>query len=359
MTDPIPISELPIHYRSIFLFISYLSLITFFSLVCCRTISARYRARQRNNDWASPQRRGQFFLFSFLTAASLGSTWYYMISLFFYSYNTWATGPEGQLYSGPQTPLFTRMGLWLNKTYIFQEAWETVSENPERVWWSAQIFGWTIGWSLLLGITGRRYHIPHVWIYMLVAQAVSVSFAANLFFAAITVSPRPSERDPAYAWRPPALAELIPIALSLADTLAVPIYAYEKGFMLILLAPHFLVFIPCILGPRQQRSPSTSVKAKPSKEALAKGYATTRRYATFIKWVGVASVALQGYLTYLVVQDFGADVSYAEIVRQVLGTVYAHPACSSVSWDVIMCTVSAAAWAVVHGFDAEGMLGGL
>ncbi|KAL2813978.1 hypothetical protein BJX63DRAFT_206493 [Aspergillus granulosus] len=354
MADPIPISELPIHYRSIFLFISYLSLITFFSLTCCRTIYTRYRARQKNNDWAHPQRRGQFALFSFLAAASLGSTWYYMISLFFYSYNIWATSPEGTLYSGADTPLFTRMGLWLNKTYIFQEAWETVSETPERVWWSAQIFGWTIGWSLLLGITGRRYHIPHVWIYMLVAQAVSVSFAANLFFAAITVSPRPSEKDPLYTWRPALIYELVPVALSIADTLAVPIYAYEKGFMIILLAPHFLVFIPCILGPMRSSSPRLK-----SGEALAQGYRTTRRYASFIKWVAAASVALQGYLTYLVLQEFGPEVPYGEIVREVLGTVYAHPACSSVSWDVIMCTLSGAAWAVVHGFDAEAMLGGL
>ncbi|KAL3467167.1 hypothetical protein BJX64DRAFT_191872 [Aspergillus heterothallicus] len=362
-SSPLETAQLPaVHWRSVSLFVGYLSTVTFLSLVCIRTICARYCARQRNNDWAHPQRRGQFVLFSLLAAVSLGSTWYYMISLFFYSYNTWATSPEGVLYAGSETPLVTRMGLWLNKTYIFQEAWETVSETPERVWWSGQIFGWTIGWSLLLGITGRRYHIPHVWIYMLVAQAVSVSFAANLFFAAITVSPRPSEKDPLYTWRPLLLAELIPITLSLADTLAVPIYAYEKGFMLILLAPHALVFIPCILRPR--RSPSSSPAGgfypllKP-RDALVQGLQTTRRYISFIKWIAVASLAMQGYVTYLVLQDFGAEVPYSEIARELIGTVYAHPACSSVSWDVIMCTVSAGAWAVVHRFDWESMLGSL
>ncbi|KAL2800129.1 hypothetical protein BJX66DRAFT_291391 [Aspergillus keveii] len=351
------ISNLPIHYRSITMFIGYLSLITLFTLIICRTIVSRFIARQKKNDWAHPQRRGQFYIFICLAIASIGSTWFHMISLFFYSYDTWASGPEGQLYSGADVPLFTRMGLWLNKTYIFQEAWETVSESPERVWWSGQIFGWTIGWSLLLGITGRRYHIPHVWIYMLVAQAVSVSFAANLFFAAITVSQRPSATDPLYAWRPALIWEFIPVSLSILDTLAVPIFAYEKGFMLILLAPHFLVFIPCVLGPRGSAAAS---KPKTSEtRQLEEGYRATRRYATSIKWVAVASVALQGYLTYLVVEDFGPDVSYGEIVREVLATVYAHPACSSVSWDVIMCTISGVAWAVVHGFDEGAMLGGL
>jgi hypothetical protein len=192
---------------------------------------------------------------------------------------------------------------------------------------------------------------------MLVAQAVSVSFAANLFFAAITVSPRPSAKDPCYTWRPALIWEFIPVSLSILDTLAVPIFAYEKGFMLILLAPHFLVFIPCILGPRGSAAASKS-KISETKQ-LEEGYRTTRRYATSIKWVAVASVALQGYLTYLVVEDFGPEVPYGEIVREVLATVYVHPACSSVSWDVIMCTISGVAWAVVHGFDEGSMLGGL
>ncbi|KAL4863230.1 hypothetical protein BDV12DRAFT_30721 [Aspergillus spectabilis] len=337
-----------LEYRSLFLFFGYLSLISFLSLVCCRTIYARYHARQKRNDWATPHRRSQFLLFAVLAALSLGSTWYYMINLFIYSYKQWATSPEGRLYSVTETPLLTRMGLWLRRTYIFQEAWETVAETPARFWWSGQIFGWTIGWSLFLGLTGRRYHIPYVWVYMLVAQAVSVSFAANLFFAAITVSRQPNKKDIAFAWCPPLLYELLPVAISLLDTLAVPIFAYQKRFMLILLAPHFLVFIPCILRPR-----SSSVA--PKKAQI--GYAA-RRYTVFVQWIAAVSVALQVYLTILVLRDFGSDISYSEVARQLLETVYAHPACSSVSWDVIMCTVSAFAWALVHGFDTSQMLGG-
>lgn len=144
----------PIHYRSILLFIGYLSLITSLALRCCRTIYSRYQARQRNNDWANSQRRTHLFLFLFLAAMSLGTTWYYMISLFIRTYDNWATSPQGYPYATEETPLITRMGLWLYNTYIFQEAWETVSETPARVWWSGQIFGWTIGWSLFLAITG-------------------------------------------------------------------------------------------------------------------------------------------------------------------------------------------------------------
>lgn len=147
--------EVPTHYKSLSIFFGYLSLIVFFFFTCCHTIYVRYQARQRNNDWASGRRRAQFFLFASLAVLSIGMTWFYMISLFFYSYDSWATSPDGLFYSSVELPLLVRMGLWLKKTYLFKEAWEAVSENPVRVWWSGQIFGWTIGWGLFLGIAGK------------------------------------------------------------------------------------------------------------------------------------------------------------------------------------------------------------
>ncbi|KAL2867468.1 uncharacterized protein BJX67DRAFT_352436 [Aspergillus lucknowensis] len=338
----------PVNYRSLFIFFGYLSLVAYFILQCCHTIYLRYRARQRENSWSSPRRQAQFFLFVLLAALSIGTTWYYMINLFLYSYRTWAASTEGQTYSAADVPLAVRMGLWLNKTYIFQEAWETVSATPTRFWWSGQIFGWTIGWSLFLAVGGRRYRIPSVWVYMLLGQAVSVSFAANLFFVAITVSRQPNERDVAFAWHPPLLYELVPVAVSLLITVAVPVFAYDKGFMLVLMSPHFLVFIPCLLGPgRSSSAPSQS-----------QAHRNTWRYVTFMQWVAAASVVLQAYLTVLMIQYIGPDVPYAKVVQELLDTLYAHPACSSVSWDVIMCGVSALFWGLVHGFDPSQMVGG-
>ncbi|KAJ5257078.1 hypothetical protein N7478_013182 [Penicillium angulare] len=274
-------------------------------------------------------------------------TWFYMISLFFYSYDSWANSPDGLVYLNLELPLLVRIGLWLKKTYLFQEAWEAVSENPTRVWWSGQIFGWTIGWGLFLGIAGRRYRIPHAWVYMLIGQCVSIAFAANLFFATITVSQRPNEKDISFKWYPPLLYELLPVVLSLVDALAVPIFAYEKNFMFILLIPHILVFVPCLLGPIDS--------SKASKE---QGSKATQRYAVFLQWIAAASVAIQGYFTVLVVQDIGTDVAYRGVARQLLDAIYVHPACSSVSWDAIICTVSAFSWALVHDFKFSRMLGG-
>ncbi|KAJ5138778.1 uncharacterized protein N7515_003626 [Penicillium bovifimosum] len=340
----------PIHYKSLAVLASYLSTAAILTAICCNTIYTRYQARQKNNDWATPHRRNQFFLFTCLATLSIATTWYYMFMVFVHSYTTWATSPEGIAYSTIDMNFLVRAGLWLKKSYLFQEAWETVSETPTRFWWSGQIFGWTIGWSVFLAITGRRYRIPRVWVYMLLAQFVAVSFAANLFFVTILVSPRPDRKDVFFAWAPPLLVEVLPVVLSLLDTLAVPVYARRKEFMPLLLLPHVLVFVPCLLGP--------GAGAGSKDTAVAQGERTTRRYVVFLQWVWAAFVALQAYFTALMLKDVGMDVEYGEVGRRLLDAVYAHPACSSVSWDVICCTLSASLWAVVHGFDTSSMIGG-
>lgn len=183
---------------------------------------------------------------------------------------------------------------------------------------------------------------------MLLAQAVSVSFAANLFFAAIAVSQKPNEKDGVFAWAPPLLVEIIPVVFSLLDTVAVPIYAYKKEFMWVLMAPHIVIFVPCVLGPRASLPPASK----------GQGEKTTRRYVVSMQWVAAASFLLLAHFTVLMLQEVGNDVPYSEVAQILLDTIYVHPACSSVSWDVIMCTVSGIAWLLVHGFNMNEMVGG-
>lgn len=182
---------------------------------------------------------------------------------------------------------------------------------------------------------------------MLLGQCVSISFAANLFFATIAVSQQPNEKDLSFTWYPPFLYELLPVMLSLLGTLAVPVFAYQRDFIFVLLAPHVLVFIPCLLGPTDS-----------SKAIKNRGSETTKRYTVFLQWIAAASVAMQAYFTVLMLQDIGIDLPYSEVARRLLDAIYVHPACSSVSWDVILCTTSAFSWALVHGFNTNRMLGG-
>ena len=140
--------------RSLPILIGYLCLAASLALNACRIIYCRYKARQRQNDWSTPQRRQQFFIFAWLAALSLSKTWYYMFAFFAHSYRKWETGClVAQDVALPQS-IVSRLELWLRNTGLFREAWETVIETPARFWWSGQIFQWTTGWSLFLRIMG-------------------------------------------------------------------------------------------------------------------------------------------------------------------------------------------------------------
>lgn len=199
---------------------------------------------------------------------------------------------------------------------------------------------------------------------MLLGQIVAISFAQNLFFATILVSrqPRPTDstkenkkyaQDPVVAWSPPLYAEVLPVAISLISTVMVPTVAHTKYFMLILLVPHLLLFVPTILRPSLSSSSGTPAR-KHSEEA------TLQRYVKFFQWYTMACVAIQAHSTFLVLQDNRVDFSIESLrvlAQSLPSVVYEHPAVSSVSWDVIYCTITSVAWIVVNGRNPKRMLG--
>lgn len=202
---------------------------------------------------------------------------------------------------------------------------------------------------------------------MLLGQIVAISFALNLFFATVLVSQQPlpskrknknkgdnDEEGRELTWLPPLSCEIVPVTLSLLSTVLVPSLAHTKYFMAMLLVPHLLLFVPAVLRPSRSAAGASVGTTKASEDRA------TRRYTTFFRGFVVVCVAIQAHATYLAVQATGTSLgttSYAELAQRLLSAVYEHPAMSSVSWDVIFCTVSVFAWIVVNGGSADRMLG--
>lgn len=147
-------SQPDIVYRSLPILAGYLILAGSLAFHACRTIFTRYQARLKSNDWESPQRQMQFFVFALLAALSLGATWYYMFAFFAHSYHNWESSQSLVDLTNPNMSTLFKLELWLQKAKLFREAWETVIETPARFWWSGQIFLWTTGWSVFLGVMG-------------------------------------------------------------------------------------------------------------------------------------------------------------------------------------------------------------
>ncbi|KAJ5678525.1 uncharacterized protein N7477_004158 [Penicillium maclennaniae] len=348
-------------YRSLPILVSYITLAAALALNACRAIHKRYQAREKANDWASPARRAHFFIFAVLAILSLGATWFYMFAFFAHSYRNWEETRGVSDLQGAEVSILFKLELWLQNAKLFREAWETVIETPARFWWSGQIFLWTTGWSVFLGIMARRYRISHAWAYMLLGQIVAISFAQNLFFATILVSKEPTpakqdeEKEPSegFSWSPPLYSEILPVAISLLSTVAVPMVAHTKYFMATLLIPHLLLFVPAILRPSRSEKNRVATKTRSRAQDADN---TTRRYIVFFQLLAAICVLLQAHSTLQVLEHAEAG-EYRTLTRVLFAAIYEHPAVSSVSWDVIFCTVTAMAWFSVNGGDPKRMLG--
>lgn len=144
-TEDYPVPGFSSQARSISVFVAYMLINVSLILRCLSTISSQYGAETKGAS--RPQRR--IALFTALAIFSLVMTWYHMISFLIRSYRDWALDhPE------LHTDLLSRIGFWLNDTYLFQQAWAAVIETEPRFWWTVQIFGFASVWSVFLGVEG-------------------------------------------------------------------------------------------------------------------------------------------------------------------------------------------------------------
>lgn len=80
---------------------------------------------------------------------------------------------------------------WLNDTPFYRDALEVVAEKARYFWWGQQVNLGLVSWSMYLAIEGRRRKIPHLWSFLALAQLVNLSYAQNLFFVAVLLTPVP------------------------------------------------------------------------------------------------------------------------------------------------------------------------
>lgn len=84
---------------------------------------------------------------------------------------------------------------WLADTSIYQDAFEIVTEKARRFWWGQQVDLSLVPWSVLLAVEGRRRGIPNLFAFLSLAHLVNLSFAQNLFFVALLLTPAPLPED--------------------------------------------------------------------------------------------------------------------------------------------------------------------
>ncbi len=145
------------------------------------------------------QRRKLTTVFASLAALSFVTAVTSVISYLTLSYKVWASerGIEvpDSIFGNSTTQSVNGTGIyitrWLSETPVYTDALEILNEKAQRLWWGQQLDVAAVSWTMLLSIEGRRRRIPFLWAYALLAQLVSLSFAQNLFYVALLLTPSP------------------------------------------------------------------------------------------------------------------------------------------------------------------------
>ncbi|KAG8165744.1 hypothetical protein KVR01_004296 [Diaporthe batatas] len=403
---PVPL-EPRLSYTGIALVALHASSAIYFTLSVARSLAHSYKSLSPAQDVRLRQdrRRKLVPLFSGLALLSLGTAIYSAYTYTQLSYQVWADArgylPKAQTsilddVTGNVTTNLTNTGQpnatelaiyrirWLADTPIYQDAFEIVAEKARRFWWGQQIDLAMVPWSVLLAIEGMRRRIPNLFAFLCLAHLVSLSFAQNLFYVALllTPTPLPAVDKPTTRWTrvrdtisPPKPQNwslkpgvfLLSIALSYAGIFYLPYAAATPTFNRVVAAARGLTFAPLIL---QSLAPVSWGLVHPHPEKADSAFTDLFRLMSFL------SLALHGVTTFTGLRYNLPDSHYHRHSKllpwdieersrwerartasgKLLGSMADHPVVAAVGYDVLVSGLSLGIWAAVRSLRASHIL---
>jgi len=165
---------------------------------------------------------------------------------------------------------------------------------------------------------------------MLLGQIIAISFASNLYFLAAIVAvaerPKATRRAlPSWLWHFATIGTLVSVA-------AIPYVHGWDSFLVVLLLPHILLFLPILSQtPSEQQISGLRVLTVSSGVVLGAFVTLQIQKVRFRLKLSLLSDRLQNGGNWKSVWD----------------ALWAHSAVSSVGFDVIFCWISFLCWATL------------
>ncbi|ROW12120.1 hypothetical protein VMCG_00723 [Cytospora schulzeri] len=408
---PLPLeSELRNSYTGLAVVVLHVSSAIYFIWTVGKSLSYSYKSLSPSQDvrLRLDQRRRLVPLFSVLALLSLSTALYSAVKYSSLSYRVWAD-QRGYLPSGNTnsavggilkdnlastsetaqlnaTQLAAYKVRWLADTPIYQDAFEIVAEKARRYWWGQQVDLSFVPWSALLAVEGTRRRIPHLFAFLSLAHLVNLSFAQNLFYVALLLTPAPlpdvGQQQQPTRWSrirdslfPPKPANwclspgffLLSSMASYGSIFLVPYAAETPSFSRIIGISRACTFVPLIL---QKAAPASwgTVQSDPHKAHAA--------FTDLFRLMSFMSVTLHGLATLTGLRYNLPDSHYhrhsrflpwdiekrskwdrtTTAVGRILGSTLDHPVVAAVGYDVLLSGTSAGLWAAVRSLGAGDIL---
>ncbi|KAK8027613.1 hypothetical protein PG991_004669 [Apiospora marii] len=308
-----------------------------------------------------------------LAAAALSLAAYSAVRYAALSYRAWADHrgyalPQRWFGDGGLVPDTTRnstelyVAHWLSDTPVYFDAIEIIAEKARRFWWGQQIDLATVAWSMLLAIEGRRRRIPLLPAFMALAHLVNLSYAQNLFYLALLLTPAPIPSGegrlelpvapvPASLWTrlhnaffPPKPNNWCPhpavflagLAVNLAAIGLLPHAAETPSFVKVVMFSRVATFLPLLL-PKVVPLVHDSVPIPLCGQLLS----PREGYLPLSSWD---------------VEERSTWERSTTALGKVIGSISDHPVVAAVGWDALICVASLGVWAAVRATDVQAII---
>lgn len=273
---------------------------------------------------------------------------------------------------------------WLSETSIYQDAFEIVAEKARRFWWGQQIDLALIPWSVLLAVQGTRRKILNLFAFQALAHLVSLSYAQNLFFVALLLTPAPltEGNQPPSRWTrmvnaifPPkapgwALGPgfyFLSVLTSYGIAFTVPHFTETQPFGRIVATSRALTFAPLVLQTIAPTSWGTVYTHQHDSSAA---------FTDLFRFMSVMTVVLHSTATFTGLKYNVPHAHYhrhskllpwdieerskwertTTAVGKLLGATSDHPVVAAVGYDVLLSGLSTGLWAAVRSLRAGDIL---
>ncbi|KAI0439296.1 hypothetical protein F4803DRAFT_531829 [Xylaria telfairii] len=378
--EPVPFIN-PVRYPPLLLAIGYLVSIPFLTYAVTNSLYTSYKLLGPGSSTRSRthQRRRFLPVFIGLAVTALSVALYHSVKSAILSYETWAyehgldltqrlLGEDGNYITDGKNLTEEHIANWLSDTLVYKDVLEIVAEKTRRFWWGQQIDLGMMAFSLMLATEGRRRKIPLLTALLALAHLVNLSFAQNLFFLALLLTPSPVNP---YPDSPDPLPDVRffygAITLSFGFTLILPYAAGTSDFTKVALLARASTFLPVFI-PKIVPSRWGTVQRRP--------YGAYESLTGLFKFLSAASFALHAKTSIVALLSNTPNPYYhrhsallpwdveersrwehsTTALGKILGSTSDHPAVAAVGWDVFLSMLSLGLWAAVRAINARDML---